>query len=321
MGTFRRFSIRRLSSSLFILSLLLLTAAAEARTEQQTFNVREGGMLAVDTDRGSIKVATHNRSQVRVDIQISGSKADRFDVAFNQDGNRITVRGDYDGGISWGWGNQLKVEFKITVPERFDVELRTSGGSIRVEDLAGEVFAKTSGGSLYFGDIQGSVKGKTSGGSVTLEGSRGDADVHTSGGSIRIGDVDGRVLANTSGGSIHIDQARGDVEASTSGGSIRVDEVQGSVRASTSGGSIQAFISQQPTGDCRLTTSGGRVEVRLAEGISVDIDAQSSGGRATSEFDLDKARLSKNSLQGQINGGGPQLYLRSSGGGVSIRRP
>lgn len=311
------------AASLFAVGLLLVAASAEARTEERTFQVRDGGQLTVDTDRGSIKVTTHNRDEVRVDVQISGSKADRFEVDFSQQGNEVTVNGDYDGNSSWNWGwggNSLKVEYRITVPQEFDVDLKTSGGSIRVEDLEGEVFAKTSGGSLHFGDIQGNVKGKTSGGSITLEGSRGDADVHTSGGSIRLGDVDGRVLANTSGGSITIDQARGDVEASTSGGSIRVDEVQGRIRASTSGGSVKAYISQQPTGDCRLTTSGGRVDVYLADGIGVDVDAHSSGGRASSDFTMDDARLSKNTLRGKINGGGPQLYLRSSGGGVSIQK-
>lgn len=314
MGTLQRFS------GLLFVGLLVFAGQAEARTEQKTFDVRPGGRLEIDTDRGKIEVSTSKGSRVEVEVRINGSKADRFDVDFQQRGNDIIVRGDYDGASFWNWGNSLKVEFEVLVPRRFNVDLNTSGGSIRVADLNGDVQAKTSGGSLFFGNIDGEVRGKTSGGSITLEGSQGNTEVKTSGGSIRIGDVDGKVLASTSGGSIHIDHARGNVDASTSGGSIRIDEVGGALRASTSGGSVKAYISEQPAGDCRLTTSGGRVEVHLAAGIAVDIDAHSSGGGARSDFDLTDAEVSKNTLRGKLNGGGPQLYLRSSGGGVSVRR-
>lgn len=315
MATTKHFAL------LFCLTLVLAATAAEARTERHSFDVRPGGTLELDTDRGRIEVTTDSGSKVRCEVRIEGSQSERFSVDFGQQGDRVMVEGDYDGKSLWGWGgNHPKVEFLITVPRRFNLDLRTSGGSIKVADLDGDVTAKTSGGSLRLGNIRGTVVGKTSGGSIELEGSEGDAEISTSGGSIRIGDVDGRVLASTSGGSIHIDQARGNVEAETSGGSIRVDEVQGDIRASTSGGSVTAYISKQPTGDCRLTTSGGRVQVYLASGIGVDLDARASGGKVRSDFEVRGGRASKTSLSGEIDGGGPQLYLRSSGGGVSIER-
>lgn len=302
------------------LTFVLSAGAATARTEQRSFDVQPGGTLELDTDRGRIEVTTDSGSKVHIEVRIEGSQADRFSLDFDQQGDRVKVEGDYQGS-SWGWGgNNLKVDFRITVPRRFNVDLHTSGGSISVADLEGDVTAKTSGGSLHFGNIQGTVMAKTSGGSIELEGSQGDADVETSGGSIRIGRVDGRVLASTSGGSIRIDQARGNVEAETSGGSIHVDEVQGDIRASTSGGSVTAYIAEQPQGDCRLTTSGGRVQVYLADGIAVDLDAQASGGKVRSDFEVRGGHAGKSTLRGEIQGGGPQLYLRSSGGGVSIER-
>jgi len=96
--------------------------------------------------------------------------------------------------------------------------------------------------------------------------------------------------------------------------------VMGAIDASTSGGTVTAYISEQPADDCRLTTSGGGVAVTLADGIGVELDAQSSGGRVTSDFDVSGGRSTKTSLAGAINGGGPELYLRSSGGGVKIER-
>lgn len=314
-------SNRRLGRWLTMLAAgaLLLAGPALAATESQTFDVGAGGRLKIDTDIGSIEVSTGTGDQVAATVTWSGSNADEFTVDFSQDGDRVTIEGDFDRGL-WGWGSSPKVRFEVTVPERFDVDLETSGGSISVDDLEGEVRARTSGGSLSFGQIDGPVYGRTSGGSISLQGSRGNADISTSGGSIKIGDVDGEVTAKTSGGSIQIARARGAVDAKTSGGSITVEEVMGAIQASTSGGSVTAYIGEQPAGDCRLTTSGGGVNVYLADDVAVDVDAKASGGRAVSEFDLDAARVTKTALSGEINGGGPALYLRSSGGSVRIKR-
>ena len=291
-----------------------------ASNTSKTFDVSAGGQLIVETDIGSISITTGSGDRVEATVTASGNNAERFKAGFSQDGDTVTITGDYEKSSLWGWNNNPKVRFEITVPERFDVDLKTAGGSITVADLDGEVRAKTSGGSLNFGNIDGPVYGRTSGGSITLEGGTATADVRTSGGSISIGNVGGEVSAKTSGGSIKIASARGSVDAETSGGSIKVEEVMGTINASTSGGSITAYISEQPGADCRLTTSGGGVTAYLADGISVDIDARASGGKVQSDFEVDSASLSKSRLTGELNGGGPRLEMRTSGGGVKIAR-
>ena len=144
-------------------------------------------------------------------------------------------------------------------------------------------------------------------------------DVETAGGSIKIQDLNGRVDANTSGGSIKLGRIDGIVDVNTSGGSIKVDEVTGIIRAHTSGGSVKATISKQPTGDSKLTTSGGSIKVYLAEDIAVDLSARTSGGRVKSDFDVN-GETSKRSIRGTINGGGPELILKTSGGSVKVMK-
>lgn len=307
------------------LSLLTLTAVAMtpafASSGTHSFDVDDGGLLEVDADLGSIVVEAGGSGNVTVTIDAPEDDDLSFDVRQGRSGVRVV--GEYKGNSSgwFGWGGKRpKVEYRITVPKNYNVDLDTKGGSISVDDLRGRVDADTSGGSLSFGNIDGPVDGNTSGGSIRLESSNGDANLDTSGGSIKIGDVQGNVNADTSGGSISIARAHGNVVADTSGGSISVEEVYGSIDASTSGGHIKAMILEQPGGDCRLSTSGGSVHVTLAEGIHVDLDASTSGGRATSDFPLDNERRSKTHLSGQLNGGGPKLVLRSSGGGVHVKR-
>ncbi len=313
---------RRCALACVLMTILVLPGLGVegAETINRSFTVGDGGMLDIETDIGSIEVVASGSGEVEVEVRRSGSRADELTVDFSQSGDNVSVRGDLPGRSSWfSWGNSPKVRFIVTVPKEYNLELRTSGGSIEVSDLEGRVRAKTSGGSLRFGDIDGTIYGRTSGGSIKVRGCSGDTDVDTSGGSITIGDVDGRVVANTSGGSITIGRVRAEVEADTSGGSIHVDEVMGAINASTSGGSVEAYISTQPQADCRLTTSGGGIRVYLADDVSVDISAHASS-RVTCDFDLDSESRSKRSLRGKLNGGGPELYLSTSGGGVSIQR-
>ena len=309
-------STKILSSLMVILSLVALPLAeAQAYIEEvveKSFEASPGGMLLIDSERGSIEITTHDKNTVEIEV-VFKAKTNREDYAreliedfildFEQDGKTVEIYGDYRGDQGWFGSrkNKLQVEFMIRVPSEFDLDLKTSGGSIHIDDLKGEVDARTSGGSLGFKNIEGPVTGRTSGGSISLVSCTGDANIKTSGGSINIGRVDG------------------DVDAHTSGGSIRVDEVKGIIDASTSGGSVTAYITEQPESDCRLTTSGGSVNVYLDSDINVDIDAKTSAGSVHTDFDMMvRGKYGRSSLRGEINDGGPELYLRTSGGGIYI---
>ena len=313
-----------LSLSCFCLLILLHGSgsllAAQGQIEK-TFEVAPGGLLTVRAERASIEVQSGGSGQVVLEIDGRGDLEKDFDIRFNQSGNDVTLEIEARRKFSrwFNLGNK-GIKVRALVPSRFDVDLNTSGGSISVDDLQGEVRSSTSGGSLSFGRIDGTVWGRTSGGSIQLEESSGPVDVHTSGGGIRLGDVQGSVEAVTSGGSIEIARTQGSVRARTSGGSIRIEEALGRLDARTSGGSITAGIGTQPEEDCYLGTSGGNVTVQLAGGLGFDVDAKASGGRVTSDLAVTmRGTIGKSTLRGQLNQGGPKLTLRTSGGGIKIR--
>ena len=247
-----------------LLAGVLIAPSTLARTINESFNVDAGGELYLKTTSGRIDVETHSSNEVLVEVDISGSRADEFEVTFDQSGDDVSVIGEYDGGNGWGWGRNLKVEFTITVPEEYNVDVNTAGGAITVEDLIGNIEADTSGGSIKIGRVRGDVK------------------VHTSGGSIRTEEVEGQIDANTSGGSIHVEFAK------------------------------------QLTDDAGLYTSGGSITAYLPDDIAIDIDASTSGGSVKSEFDVN-GTVKKRRISGTINGGGPELKLRTSGGTVRIK--
>ena len=311
----RIYSFGVLIAILFLFANCLSYGNIEDRVTK-AFQVASGGTLTLESDIGSVTIEGTNTDSVEIEIlrQVKTNKQKKaeeiledFDIQFTQIGNDISIEAKYKKrGPRGFWnrmGNILRVKFIITVPSEYNVDLNTKGGSISVQGLRGEVLSKTSGGSLKFDNIEGDITGKTSGGSIS------------------IGKVTGSSNINTSGGSIHIALADGPVDAHTSGGSITVDEVMGTIKAHTSGGSVNAHISKQPDSNCRLTTSGGSITVHLSADLGLDVNAKTNGGRVNTDFPVAiSGEVSKRSMQAQMNGGGPELYLRTSGGSIYLKK-
>jgi hypothetical protein len=313
---------------------LLAVSAAQASIDSnihKAFNVADGGTLIIDTDLGDIRVDP-GAAGVTIDVirrakTSSQSRANdlfhQLDLSFAQEGNNVRVTGKYDHPFRWFdfFGNDLDVKFVVTVPSRYNVDLRTSGGDVRVGNLNGEVRAKTSGGDLDLGQIAGVVDARTSGGDVNINGARSAVTLATSGGDVSVGDAGATVSAKTSGGDIVIKRVAGNLVAHTSGGSINIGEAHGVIDASTSGGSIQAHLTQRPGGDSTLKTSGGGITLTVAANVAIDVDAHTSGGDI--ETDVPVTLLGKQSdstLNGKLNGGGPRVVLRTSGGDIRLRK-
>ena len=321
--------MKKIPATIYLTISLLLMVQISIADEviEKSFSVSQGGWLKLQSDLGSIEIKSHNSSMVEVEV-IKKSRSffggddeellKSFEVTFEQNGNDIYIYGKFENGRSRR-RSHLNVRYIITVPEKYNIDLNTSGGSISVDDLQGEVIGKTSGGSLEIGHINGPINGKTSGGSISVASSTGKSELNTSGGSISIGDAEGNLEAHTSGGSITLNSANGDIQVKTSGGGIDVHELTGNINAETSGGSIKCLLKKQPSRDCSLKTSGGSVTVYMPEGTAVNIDAKTSGGHVKCDHEITiKGKIDKSSLVGKINGGGPNLYLRTSGGNINI---
>jgi hypothetical protein len=349
--------VLRLLAAALVCASFLHAVDTEDRV-RKSVPVSSATRLTLTSEFGSVRVQPGDGKRVEVEVYFSGVPASRgefdrmlrdFTLDVVQQGSDIRVNGAFHNGWKpmlsfwpFGGGHPIcrdgrcleysswlrKVEYQVTVPRQFNADVETSGGQVSVSNLKGEVNARTSGGSLNFDGIEGAVNGRTSGGSITLAGGKGRAVVHTAGGSIRITEVAGDVDASTSGGGISIERASGRVKAHTSGGEIEIREATGAIDASTSGGGVTASLKGQPKEECRLNTSGGSINVSLDKDIHMDLDASTSGGRVWTDFPVPSTSGSKqgdrdrhqSELHAPLNGGGPLLYLHTSGGGISVRR-
>lgn len=317
--------------------LLLLTTALSlsAQTEEhleKNFAVSSNGQLMVDVGMGSINVTTHASNEIIVSVYrkiTRRSKAEEEEflrdhpVSFSQDGNTLTIHSRNQGNNSGWWfgSNRTEAKYTITVPAAFQARLKTSGGSIEVSDVTGEVTTNTSGGGLKFFRVHGPIDGHTSGGSIWAEDCEGSLKIQTSGGGIMVKGGSGTLDGETSGGSVSVKDFCGPTRVETSGGGITLENIAGRIDGSTSGGSITARFPVPVTEEVKLETSGGSVTVHVSENSSFNLDASTSAGNVSSDLPVTVVgKISRNHLKGTVNGGGKLLYLRSSGGSIRVKQ-
>jgi hypothetical protein len=229
----------------------------------------------------------------------------KLDLTLEQSGNEVTASAHYENSMGFHFGSwpPVEVDFIVTVPASASADLKTSGGDIIVSDLDGAVHAHTSGGDVKLGSIGGNIDASTSGGNVVLAEGRS---------SVRL---------STSGGNVSAKHLVGPADLRTSGGDIKVDSVENTLRAETSGGDVKAGFDGDLKGDSSLSTSGGQVKASVRKDIGFHLDAATSGGEVDASgltITIDHGGMGRSSLAGLVNGGGPLLKLRSSGGDIEV---
>lgn len=311
---------RRLLPCLLVTLAFVSTAAvAESRIEK-TLKIESGGRLEVDTEMGAITVTGSSRNDVHVLVTSRGRDLDELlTLRFEEGGKTARITGKKKERHLFGWSDGGRVKFEIEVPTATALDCDTSGGGITVASIHGEVRLQTSGGSLDVRDVVGDLDGHTSGGGVVVKSIKGRTRVETSGGSIDGADLDGPVNADTSGGGITMRHVTGDLKVHSSGGSIRIDEAAGLVEADTSGGGIRAAFARGNSRGGRLESSGGSIELALDPNADLEIDASAS--HVSSDLPLTvRGEISRSRLHGTLNKGGASLRIHTSGGGIRIEK-
>jgi DUF4097 and DUF4098 domain-containing protein YvlB len=211
-----------------------------------------------------------------------------------------------------------------------DLSVRTGGGNIKVASVRGKLNAESGGGSMMVATCQQGATLETGGGNIQVERCQGTVHATTGGGSVDLGDIGGPAMIETGGGSIRLSSAKGPVKAETGGGCIELNGVP-SARAETGGGGIIAkFLASGDRTDSVLETSAGDITVYLAGDLAISIRANielANGHRIISDFsDIHIASEGGDwgprtvSAEGQLNGGGPVLKVRTNSGNIKFVR-
>lgn len=241
------------------------------------------------------------------------------------------------------------VNKKFTASSIKNLEVQTSGGSIRVNGDAGseasvEIILNPNGNSRKSGkdlktifeeeyDLDLDVRSGKLIAKATRKSSKGNnplsvsfrisvpaktaTQLKTSGGSIALSNLEGDQDFATSGGSLSIENLKGNITGKTSGGSIKATDCLGKLTLATSGGSLQL---QRLSGNITATTSGGSITANQIVGT---LDARTSGGsiRLDDSEGAISASTSGGSITASLNKVTNPLQLKTSAGSIRLTLP
>jgi DUF4097 and DUF4098 domain-containing protein YvlB len=337
--------MRKLNILLLVLLSTVMCLAQDAAYQTKTFNAESFMKVDIKTSGGHINVEGGAEKNATVKVKIKGNnglnglskseiedRLQQYDLKIAVENNTLICEAKPKGKMDWR--NSLSISFELKVPSEINLSAITSGGSISLMGLNGQLDFKTSGGSLVLENLKGNVMGKTSGGSISLMNGKGDVNLKTSGGSIQVenakGDINlmtsggslnlknlkGKVVAKTSGGSIRVDNADGGLDVATSGGGINLNQIKGNLSATTSGGGIDAKdITLGET--LTLKTSSGNIHVDLPFNKGMDLNIKGSRIKSAKLKEVSNS-LDKGYVKGRVNGGGTAVTISASSGTVYV---
>ena len=127
----------------------------------------------------------------------------------------------------------------------------------------------------------------------------------------------------TVNGGIGIKEVEGQIEFTTTNGGVKLANIGGDVRGRTTNGGVTIDLdgaSWRGEG-LDVQTSNGGVNLMLPEGYSARLEASTVNGGLNSDFPLmTSGRVSRRDVEATIGGGGATIKVRTSNGGVNIRR-
>lgn len=108
-----------------------------------------------------------------MEYSIRADETGYYDIALNPKKGGLEIRTDLKRHVKSING----VNFEITLPKKFDVELDSMGGGLSIENLESLISGKTMGGELTLRGVRGRARLLTMGGDVTLTDSELDGSL------------------------------------------------------------------------------------------------------------------------------------------------
>jgi hypothetical protein len=253
--------------------------SVQDRVEKSTHNFRAGGSLTIKPYKGSLRLTSWDRNEVEVVARISAPRDVSDDYARRAiQATRIEVRGG---------DNSLLVQSNYDdVPENDD-----KGPNWRtLPQVHFEVRAPRSISLNINADIS----------KIDFSGFEGKIALDTDRSDIKGSDLAGEIRLHMDRGDAWLSDVKGKVEVQSDRGEVSLDRVSIST-------------------DSRLETDRGGISLKLSgpQGLSLKGHIAKMNN-FHSDFPVQMRTLRGRVIEGTINGGGPELYVKADRGKIRL---
>jgi len=124
----------------------------------------------------------------------------------------------------------------------------------------------------------------------------------------------------SSNGKLLVDNCQGTIDLRTTNGKIIATDIKGALHCKTTNGSIKAMIEEiDLKEDMNFRTTNGSIQLYLPEDTNADLEARTTNGSVKSSLPIAwEESKSKRIRYGQLNDGGPLIFLKTTNGSIRI---
>jgi len=300
-----------------VLATVPAFALVERRVERR-FEIPEDAALNLDTFSGEVRITeVPDAKAIEVlvvqtaDVATETAMDARLacvSLEMNQRNGTVSLTTRYAKPMAWSWKTwpPVNLVYEIKVPRRCDVRITTRDGAIVIGSLEGRVVVGNESGDIFTGEIDGPVT------------------AHSLTGGVAITAATGAINASTRTSTIQIGRAFGPTRVSSQGGYIEVQQAGAELVIRGSGSSAHVGFAQQFKHAADIAVSGGELMLVLETNRACTLDLKSSifgkvNVRGGLPLKVTAGSVGQSSLEATVNGGGPRITARASGGSVVVR--
>jgi len=130
-----------------------------------------------------------------------------------------------------------------------------------------------------------------------------------------------RFKALTTNGSVHCRNLKSIVDAATTNGNVEVSTSEWASARTTNGGVRVAMGNAKWDGELELMTTNGSVDVTLPASAEFSVRAATTNGGIHTDFPVTvQGSFSAKDLSGTVGGGGRELRVATTNGGIELKK-
>ncbi len=292
-------------SFLFLFSFLMLSVRAQAGEIKETFkDVKE---IKIKTVSGDCIIEKGASSEVTVVVNYTYDDED-FEAELLQRGDRLYLTENF-GRSRFGRRSGESI-WRITAPEKTNIDFSTASGDLDVSDLLssveastasgdvrlrhlnGEISVSTASGEIDAAELDGRIHISTASGDVTVAGFSGESKLSTASGRIDASDAQGQLKLNTASGRIRLTNASGELDVNAASGDITAESVTLEAASSfnAASGDVEVTLTASPAHDLSVSTASGDAILNFnnqpIKGL-IKMTAKMRRGSITAPFEFD----------------------------------
>ena len=297
------------------------------QTERFSRKVKLGrdGRVSLTNISGDVTVTGGSGDEVSIDA-VKRTRGDKSELAVVQitvedRPGRVDIRteGEQNRSDRYRRGNQVSIDYTLTVPASASLELHSISGSVKVTGVQGGVRAETISGNVTTIDTPKLELAKTVSGDVSLTG--------TAEGDVSAGSISGNVVVKNL-------KARG-LDLSTISGNVSVtDAVCDRLGIKSVNGNVEYAGTIAKAGRYDITSHSGNIRLMLANPAGFELNATSFSGSIRSELaltiggdagrrDTGRSRdrgMSSHSMRATYGDGSATLSVRTFSGDIVVAK-